>query len=203
MGKKFSKLKGKDISHLRIANNRRRTLISRDEKIDLSVLETLILYVSMKFSKLKGKDIYITSKNSLRIIEGELLSLARRKSIEDFSVFETLILFVSMKFSKLKGKDIYISHLRIANNRRRTLIFRGENRSRKKRFLSRRGGRNEIGGGRCLEGHVSSRSTRDSDRYRSLLSVAGCRPGRVSVYRWHFVLIKGGVGTINESEAGN
>ena len=74
---------------------------------DLSVLETLILFVSIKFSKLNGKDIHITSKNNLQIIEGELLSLARRKSIEDLSVLETLILFVSMKFSKLKGKDIY------------------------------------------------------------------------------------------------
>ena len=47
-------------TRLRIANNRRRTLISREEKIDRrSFLETLILYVSMgkKFSKLKRKDI--------------------------------------------------------------------------------------------------------------------------------------------------
>ena len=61
MGKKFSKLKGKDISYLRIANNRsKRTLISREEKIDQgrnnrrSFLETLILYVS------KGKEIFET-----------------------------------------------------------------------------------------------------------------------------------------------
>ena len=66
------------------------------------MLETLILFVSIKFSKLKGKDIHITSKNNLQIIEGELLSLARRKSIG-----EETVSFEARRKERNRGREVF------------------------------------------------------------------------------------------------